>query len=229
MRRSYISPEFGYTKVNGTLNMTEESSYFGSKMLEIEDKIEIGSKSIIWYQKPNNEQIDLSSESKLNPISFDINSIKLSNHRIYIDNSQSEYQKNDKTRWILNISLREILIEYLYATMKEYRTFEGVTNNNTIYNDVNVSIKNYILNNVVGRYKLSTIDLFIEYIDLRGQNVLRFVNNFLPDSETKGSKLNKIETSIDYNQTLLEVRFNQEESSSQYSFNYYFNLNFEKI
>lgn len=229
MRRNYISPEFEYTKVHGTLNMTEESSYFGSKMLEIEDKINIGSKSIIWYQKLNKEQIDLNSESKLNPISLDVNSVKLTNQRLSIDNSQSESQRNDKTKWILNISLREIFVSYLFGTLKEYRTFEGVSNSMTIYNDVDVAIKNYILSNVVNRYKFTSIDLYIEYKNLQGQNVLKLINNFSTFAETNGTKLNKIETSIDYNQTLLEVRFNQEKSSSQYAFNYYFNLNFEKI
>ena len=229
MRRNYISPEFEYNKVHGTLNMVEESSYFGSKMLEIEDKITIGSKSIIWYQKANNEQMDLPSESKLNPTTLDINTIKSQNQNLSIDKSQTEFQKNDKTKWILNISLREIFINYLYGIMKEYRTFEGVTNNMTVYNDVDVAIRNYISNNVINRYKFTTIDLFIEYKDLKGQNVLKLINNFSVDAETNGTKLNKIEVSIDYNQTLLEIRFTQEKSSSQFSFNYYFNLNFEKI
>lgn len=229
MRRNYISPEFEYNKVHGTFNMVEESSYFGSKMLEIEDKITIGSKSIIWYQKANNEQMDLPSESKLNPTTLDINTIKSQNQNLSIDKSQTEFQKNDKTKWILNISLRDIFINYLYGIMKEYRTFEGVTNNMTVYNDVDVAIRNYISNNVINRYKFTTIDLFIEYKDLKGQNVLKLINNFSVDAETNGTKLNKIEVSIDYNQTLLEIRFTQEKSSSQFSFNYYFNLNFEKI
>lgn len=229
MRRNYISPEFDYVKVHGTLNMVEKSSFFGSKMLEIEDKILIGSKSIIYYQKTNNEQVDLVAESKLNPSVFDVVSYKANAQSLQLNKSQSESQKNDKTKWILTISLQDILVNYLFAILKEYRTFEGVLNNMTSYNDINVAIKNYIIKNVVGRYKFTTIDLYIEYIDLKGQNVLRFKNNFNQTAETNGSKLNKIETSIDFNQTVLEVKFDQEKSSTQYTFNYYFNLNFEKI
>lgn len=229
MRRNYISPEYSYSKVHGTFNMVEESSYFGSKMLEVEDKISIGSKSIIYYQKINNEQVDLTAESKLNPVVFDIVSYKLSAHKLQLDKAQTESQKNDKTKWILDISLRDILVNYLFATLKEYRTFEGVLNNMTTYNDVNVAIKNYITNNVVNRYKFTTIDLYLQYNDLKGQNVLRFINNFQQAAETNGTRLNKIETYTDFEQTLLQVRFDQEKSSSQYTFNYYFNLNFEKI
>lgn len=229
MRRNYISPEFDYNKVYGTYNMMEESSYFGSKMLEIEDNLTIGSKSIIYYQKDNHEQIDYASESKISPLSFDIVAFKSQSHKISMDPSQSESQKNDKTKWILNISLRDILLNYIFSLLKEYRTFEGVLNNMTLYNDVDVAMKNYITNNVLGRYKFKSIDLYLQYKDLKDQNILKYNNNFSQLSETNGSKLNKIEVFTDYNQTLLEVRFNQEKPSSQYSFDYYFNLNFEKI
>ena len=70
MRRNYISPEFEYRKVFGTLNMKEESTFFGSKMLEIEDIIELHNQGIIYYQNSNNEQIDLDIERSLNPIVF---------------------------------------------------------------------------------------------------------------------------------------------------------------
>jgi hypothetical protein len=50
MRRSYISPEFEYNRVFGTLNMKEESSFFGSKMLEIEDSLELHNQGIVYFQ-----------------------------------------------------------------------------------------------------------------------------------------------------------------------------------
>ena len=46
MRRTYISPEFDYKPIFGTMNMLEQSSFFGSKMLEIEDKIDIKNENI---------------------------------------------------------------------------------------------------------------------------------------------------------------------------------------
>jgi hypothetical protein len=50
MRRSYISPEFDHNDVYGTFNMIEESNFFGSKMLEIEDSIYIDVQNLIYYQ-----------------------------------------------------------------------------------------------------------------------------------------------------------------------------------
>jgi hypothetical protein len=47
MRRTYISPEYQKRAVYGTLNMVEESTFFGAKMLEIEDTISIDNQDII--------------------------------------------------------------------------------------------------------------------------------------------------------------------------------------
>jgi len=60
MRRDYISPEYKSVRVYGTFNMLEESNFFGSKMLEIEDSIIISNQEIIYYQNENGEQIDYS-------------------------------------------------------------------------------------------------------------------------------------------------------------------------
>ena len=98
MRRNYISPEFEYRKVFGTLNMKEESTFFGSKMLEIEDIIELHNQGIIYYQNSNNEQIDLDIERSLNPIVYSASDDKKNNHTLVIDESQSDPQRNNLTK-----------------------------------------------------------------------------------------------------------------------------------
>ena len=65
MRRSYISPEYQNRAVYGTLNMVEESTFFGAKMLEVEDSISIDNQDIIYYQRSNGEQLDISTETSL--------------------------------------------------------------------------------------------------------------------------------------------------------------------
>jgi hypothetical protein len=57
MRRNYISPEFVNSKIYGSFNSYEESNFFGSKMLEIEDLVDIIDQNIIYYQNSKNEQI----------------------------------------------------------------------------------------------------------------------------------------------------------------------------
>jgi len=178
MRRTYISPEFEYKKVFGTFNMKEEASFFGSKMLEIEDTLDLTDQSLVYYQNPNSEQLDLDIEKLTLPIVYSISEDFKANQTLQIDDSQSEFQKNSNTRYILTINLATILENYLFATLKQYRTFEGISNNMCYSGDVNFSIKQYILKNVVDRYRFSRVELFLNYVDLRDQNIRRYNNTW---------------------------------------------------
>ena len=226
MRRTYISPEYLNNEVYGTFNIIEESNFFGAKMLDIEDSINIQNQDIIWYQKLTGEQLDYSIESSLQSYIYSSSSDKQSNHTLVIDETQPKYQLDKDTRWILNINLTEILSNYLYANLKKYRTFEGVKNEMTSYNDVNVALKEYIKYNVLNRYKYQTVELYIKYSNLREQSILRYNNTWNPNVTTR---LNKIQTENTFNGSTIKVMFNQEKPSSDYSFEYYFNILFEKI
>ncbi len=229
MRKNYISPEFAYNNVFGTYNMVEHSSFFGSKMLEIEDSISIVDNNIIYYQNLKNEQFDLQIENSLAPIIYNSSIDKNSNHTLTIDESQSNSQLDNQSRWILNIDLESILSNYIFASLKQGRTFEGVKNNMTIYNDVNVSMREYISKNVLDRYKYSKIELYLRYNDLRGQNVLRFKNNWNTTIISDTNLVKRLETNTEYDYSSTRVLFNQEKASTQYSFDYYFNIFFDKI
>ena len=229
MRRTYISPEFQTNNVYGTYNMVEESNFFGAKMLEIEDSILIGSQNIIYYQKLNGEQLDYDTETTLDSIIYSSSDDKSLNHKLSIDESQTKYSLDNNTRWIIDLNLKTILSNYLYAELKKYRTFEGIKSEMTLYNDVNVAIKKYVEFNILNRYKLSSIDLYLNYTDLRDQNVLRYKNSWNQNTFKSEYKLNKIQTISDYNQSALRILFNQEKPSSTYKFDYFFNLLFVKI
>ena len=92
MRRNYISPEFLNNKIYGTYNMIEESNFFGSKMMDIEDMITIDTQDIIYYQKSNGEQIDFAIESSIQANSYSSSVSKQNNHTLVIDSSQPKYQ-----------------------------------------------------------------------------------------------------------------------------------------
>ena len=68
MRRNYISDEFKSNIVNGTLTMVEKSSFFGSKMMSIDDEILVDSSNIIYYQNNKSEQINLPLELTYEPL-----------------------------------------------------------------------------------------------------------------------------------------------------------------
>lgn len=229
MRRTYISPEYNNTNIYGTYNMEEESNFFGSKMLEIEDNIYISNQSIIYYQKSTGEQIDLSIESSLQTQYYLASDNMNLNKNISLDENQLNYQKENNAKWVLNINLNYILEDYLFAIMKRYRTFEGINNSLTKTNDVNTVIKEYIIKNVINRYKFSKIDLYISYTNLRNQNVLQYKNNWNPNIISDINKLTKLQTELSVDKSELKVLFTQDKPATDYNFDYYFNILFEKI
>lgn len=230
MRRNYISPEFTYKPVFGTLNMREQSTFFSSKMIEIDDILEFHNQGLIYYQNGRKEQLDFDIEKSLAPVVYSVADDKKNNHQLIIDDSQSDSQRNNLTKYILTIDLKTLLNNFLFATLKQYRTFEGVRNNMCYTNDVSYSIKEYVTKNIVDRYKFSKLELYLKYIDLREQNVRRFSNTWNSSDEMSQDQylVKKIETETEYDFSSVRVRFNQEKSSQQYSFEYYFKLFWEK-
>ena len=231
MRRSYISPEFEYNRVFGTLNMKEESSFFGSKMLEIEDSLELHNQGIVYFQNLLKEQLDLDVEKTSNPIIYLVSDDKKANHTLVIDDSQNDFQKNGLTKYIITIDLKAILENYLFAILKQYRTFEGVRNSMCSTKDVNFSIRNYITKNVVDRYKFDKIELYIRYQDLREQNLRRYNNVWVSDESISVKEYlnSKIQTDTEFDFSSIKVLFNQEKSSQEYNFEYYFKLFWVKL
>ncbi|MBO8652699.1 hypothetical protein INP40_13275, partial [Staphylococcus aureus] len=88
------------------LSMLEKNSIFGSKMLEIEDNIYIGTENIIWYQQTNKEQINLSIESTLQPSVYNTISYKYDIHTLVLDKSQTTSQMDTNTKWIMQINIK---------------------------------------------------------------------------------------------------------------------------
>ena len=229
MRRSYISPEYNISPIYGTYNMLEESNFFSAKMLDVEDSIYLSNQNIIYYQKLNGEQIDLAIESSLPSYVYSASDNMKTHQTISLDESQYQYQKESNTKWILDINVNHILSDYLFAILKKYRTFEGISNNMTRENDVNTSVRDYISKNVLNRYKLSRLDLYVSYTDLRSQNVLRYKNTWNPNIVSDTNLLSKKQTDSSYDDSQIKVLFTQEKLSSQFNFDYYFNILFEKI
>lgn len=229
MRRNYISPEFVKSKIYGSYSSLEESNFYGSKMLEIEDTIDISNQNIIYYQNFNNEQIDVNVETSQSSVIYSSFDDKKANHTLTIDESQKDSQLKTNTRWFLDIDLKTILTDFVFANVKRARTFQGLTNNMVTSRDVNVFAKNYITKNVLGRYELTSIDLFVSYIDIKNENNLQYTNTFDHKVGTESNRLVRFETNTFYDYSKTRIIFNQEQTSQDWAFKYYFNLNFTKI
>ena len=228
MRRNYISPEFESSEAYGTYNMVEESNFFGAKMLEIEDGIYVYDQNIIYNQKIGGEQLDFSVESSLPSVIYSAASDKNQNHRLYLNESQTEYQKENGTIWNLDINIGAILSSYIFAELKRWRTFEGLRKEMTSYNDVNIAIRKYIEFSVINRYKTSRIDLFIRYKDIRGQSLLKYSNKWNPDSVTEQNRMTKFQSEDSIDGMYSKLMFPQQNPGSTYVFDYFFNILFEK-
>jgi hypothetical protein len=212
--------------------MLESSNLLASKMLEIEDEINLLNQSVVYYQNSNSEQIDLAVESSTTPISYLLTNDKFSKSTLEIDQSQNEFQRNGNTKWILTINLKQILTNYIFAILKENRTFEGVRNSMTSNNNVDTSMREYISKNVLNRYKLDSISLYLKYNDLRRQVALRFKNNWTTNVDEiflEQNKLKKIETQTSFDYSSVKVGFAQERSSQLYNFDYYYTILWKKI
>lgn len=241
MRRTYISPEYDYSRIYGTFNMKEESSIFGSKMLEIDDIIIIDDQSLVYFQSSTKEQLDLTIESSLTPISYSSSEDKRVNHTLVIDPSQSASQRDSNTQYILTIDLKTILSNYIFATLKRWRTFEGVRNDMTKNGDIDFAMREYILKNVIDRYKLNRVELYLKYIDIQSQNILKFDNlwagysneyrtSSLPaDIGTSQYQLKKFQSQTEFDYSSTVITFSQEKKSSEFCFDYFFKLFYEKI
>jgi len=221
--------------------MKEESSIFGSKMLEIDDIIIIDDQSLVYFQSSTKEQLDLTIESSLTPISYSSSEDKRVNHTLVIDPSQSASQRDSNTQYILTIDLKTILSNYIFATLKRWRTFEGVRNDMTKNGDIDFAMREYILKNVIDSYKLNRVELYLKYIDIQSQNILKFDNlwagysneyrtSSLPaDIGTSQYQLKKFQSQTEFDYSSTVITFSQEKKSSEFCFDYFFKLFYEKI
>ena len=228
MRRRGISPEYIYESVIGTFNMSEQRVFFGSKMMDVEDTISLDSRDIVYYQQSNNEQIDLNQELNFEPNIYSLVEDKQNNHTFGFDNTQSEIEKNNKTKWVVEIRLIDLLRNYIFSNIKSERTFEGILNNQTNVKNVNQSIYEYVDVNIIDRYQFDTVDFFVEYKLLSDNNTLRYETTFNSQIENQTNKLNRIRTEFNDDRSMVRVFFTQEQNSQDYTFDYYFNLNFSK-
>jgi len=229
MRRTYISPEYVYEPVYGSFNMLEQCSFLGSKMIDIEDNLNVTNNNLVYYQLENGEQMDLSSESGLSPIVYDQTFDKSQNHKLELVELQSEFLKNGNANWVLTIDLKTILGNSVFATLKRARTFEGVMVSMTRDNDVNTAIRKYIDLNIRSRYKFDRVELFLEYVNLINTSTLKYANSFDSTIEKSQNKFIKIQTETEFDDSRIIVNFAQQKNASEFSFKYYFNLYFKKL
>ena len=131
-----------------------------------------------------------------------------------------------------SLSVQENYYQILFSVLKENRTFEGVRNSMTHDNNVDTSMREYISKNVLNRYKLDNISLYLKYNDLRRQIALKYKNNWTSNPSEiflETNKIKKVETQTSFDYTSVKLFFSQDRSSQLYNFDYYYTSNWKKI
>lgn len=237
MKNDLIITRFKTEPTLGTKNSYDPKTFFGSKMVDVEDNIDIDD-SIIQYSEvidtdsPENngyqyyEDIDKIERVILKNLS----DLKLNNHTINLV-SQSAVDLQNNTQWTLYINWKDILTEYIFYQLKNRRTFKCVRFDNILSENINYYIRQYIKNNLLSRYNFSQIKFYIKYYELDGgdDNVdpnLLFNPIFDPELKDDTNLVKNVNV-ININDRLT-VNYKQTESSETKKFNYYFDLFFVK-
>jgi hypothetical protein len=222
MKITHISPEFIYNRVFGTLSMREKKSFFSSKLIKYDDSITIQNQNIVYYQQSNKEQININSEILLGSVVYNTSEDKKTNSFLRLNPSNNS--------WILTINYGTILQNFLFATLKKWRTFEAVTNNITLNNDIDIAINQYIKDNLLQIYELSKVELFISYNNIAtGTGLLINSNTFDENIANNSNLFTTFSSALDTNKMIDVISFSQDKPNNEFNFNYYFNLYFTKI
>lgn len=244
MKSNLILKKFSVNSVPGTMNQTELRTFFGGKIIYTEDEIYINDDAIKFSQIVNNtingnngyQYYDITTIPDDWEITFNENLSDLKqNNQVISQYSQTQSDKNNNTRWLININGAQILKDYLFFKIKEQRVFKIIRQNDIYSNDINNAIYEYINQNIFNRYKLDSIQFYVNYYSITDQTiynniVLQYNPIFNPDVYQTANLTNiSIQNYDPYNFNSVSILYNQSKPSNQYNFNYYFDINFAKI
>jgi len=235
--------KFSVNSVPGTMNQQELRTFFGGKVLYSEDTISINNDSINFSQLTGvsygygdgYQYYDYSSISDWETEFYEnLSDLKENNQEIVLF-SQDSITYDNNTRWQININGSNILRDYIFFKMKERRVFKNVRSNEVYSNNINNAIYEYINYNIFSRYRLEKIDFYVSYYDIQAQTIydsiqLQYSPKFNPNVYNKANLSNMSVVGYDpYKFDSIVIQYNQSKSSTQYGFDYYFDLTFTKI
>jgi len=221
---------------NGTKSMSTIKSFFGTKLIDIEDNIKVDNSSIQYTETNGYQNYKTNNITTETEIFVDLTKLKNDNHTIN-PQTQEIFDLENNTRWVLNIDIKKILREYLFASIKKARSFKTIKAENTKDNDINVSIYKFIDINILNRYQLSNIDFYIRYDKITTSNIFnKNLIQYNPTFDESLYNINYITNNFSLikrdefeNLTNIKILYNQIKKSSEYRFSYYFNVNYNKI
>jgi hypothetical protein len=239
MKSDLIITRFKTEPIIGTKESNDVKTFFGSKMIDIEDTIIIDNSKIQYseYYKTgstenNNGYQYYEDIDNLESIYLvDLSDVKFNNHTVSLV-SQSTIDLKNNTQWNISIDWKNILREYIYYQLKNRRTFKCIKYSDVLSENINLFVRQYIENNLINRYQFSQLKLYVQYIDLNmgdEYNNPQLLFNPVYTIDVKSDvNLIKNANSTVFDELLL-VNYKQTEPSTKMKFNYYFDLIMTKI
>ena len=238
MKSDLIITRFKTEPVIGTKSSFDPKTFFGSKMIDIEDEIIIDESNIQYSETQNTGNTNSNGYQYYNDIDFlekillvELTETKDKFHNIILL-SQTTIDLQNNTNWNILISWKDILSEYLFYRLKEARTFKSIKYTDVLSENINLFINKYIEVNILNRYQFSALNLYIEYLELDDDDINKDPNLlFNPVFTTDVKKDENLITNVNATvfDTIINVNYKQTESSQNKMFNYYFDLVITKI
>jgi hypothetical protein len=237
MKSDLIILRYKTENVIGTKTSLEPKTFFGSKMVDIEDLITLDNSEIQYsemYDSSNKKIVGyqyIKSNVLENTYLRTIDSIKEKYSKITLL-SQNETDMALNTQWELKIDWIKLLSDYLFYKLKEMRTFKCIKYSDVVSENINYFIYDYIKQNLLSRYKVSNIEFYVKYLPLdHGDQYttpnLMFDPLFNTEITSTDNYIKNINSTI--TPTNIIIKYKQTQPSSTYKFDYYYNLYLEKI
>lgn len=148
MKKNYQTPEYRSVPRPGTLVMRERRHFFGSKMMEIEDVVRVSSL----------QQTDFTYRLK-----------RLCVDGPTLDQDQTNEETQSKASWTMVVDTPRLLREYLYQQLtveNEHDDFTSLEESKLSTGKRSDSVLDYIETNLVDRYTMRRIVMWVSYYEL---------------------------------------------------------------
>lgn len=252
MKNDLMIKKYDTTKVKGVKSAKEVKSFFGSKLIDIEDFIYVNDISIQYSEivdkaDINNDHYQYYDVNLLRPettILKSLDDVKFENHSIDVY-TQKDITTVDGRRvvdqnyeWIMIINAKNILKEYLFLRLKESRVFKTIKSEDLIERNINTYIYNYIDANLLNRYNISELSFYTSFFNVVKESTVYTPNQilngphynktvFVPNNKIKN--VNIITPDYLNNLDTVKIIYNQTKSNRIYKFDYYFTISYKKI
>ena len=155
MKSDLIITRFKTESIIGTKESNDTKTFFGSKMIDIEDTIIVDDSEIQYSEMFNTGNTDNNGYQYYEDIDFlekiyliNLTDVKANGHTTSLV-SQSSIDLKNNTQWSIIIDWKNILGDYMFYKLKNRRTFKCVKYTDVLTENINLFITRYFSSSIV--------------------------------------------------------------------------------